>query len=95
MTVHRVRYLHLRPEHEVVVTLLDSMNFLWEAEATAVPNIICPQVESRKAGRPAPRRQQISVKVVTVMPYLAGEAYGHSLPWLCISPIQLEILNKM
>ena len=52
VTVNRFQDISLRQEYEIVVTLLDGTNRLWEAEAVAVLNIICPQVEYRGEGRP-------------------------------------------
>ena len=46
MKVHHVQDIRLCQDNEVVVTPLDGMNRLTEAEATTVPDIIRTQVES-------------------------------------------------
>ena len=58
MTVHHVRNLSLRKELEVVVTLIDGKNHLWEAKSAAIPNLILPQIDSRGDGRTAALRLQ-------------------------------------
>ena len=67
--VHRVRDIHLRQEHEVIVPLLDGKNRLGEAKAKDVPNIVRPQVESWGAGQPAQCLGRCQVKVVAAMPF--------------------------
>ena len=83
MIVYHVQDIRLHQEHEVIFTLLDSTNCLWEAEAAFVPNIIRPKVDTRGAGQPAPQQRQRQVKAIIAMPYRAGEAYGHYLPPGC------------
>ena len=45
MTVHHIWDIRLCQEHEVVFTLLDGIDCLWEAEAAAIPNIIHTHVD--------------------------------------------------
>ena len=48
--LHRVRDICPRIEHEVVVPFINDMNRLGEAEAAAISNIVCTQVEYQGQG---------------------------------------------
>ena len=92
MTVQRARDLHIRQEYDDVDPSLHSTNRLWDAETTSVPNVVCPHVESRGAGRLALWRRRRHMKVVTVMPCSLGETYSHIF---LLPLIHLNFLNKM
>ena len=49
MTVHCVHDLYIFQDREVVVTALEDKNCLWEAKATALPDIIHTQVDPQGA----------------------------------------------
>ena len=77
--VHRVRYINLHQEHEVLIPLLDVPNCLGKSEPTNVPNVVRNQVEYHGARHPALRQQRRWVQMVTTIPYCSGEAYDNIL----------------
>ena len=91
-TVHCVRDLHLRQEHEFIFHSLNVINHLWEAKPTAISNVVRTQVESHEARRSALRQWQRRVKAVTSMSYLLDKIYDHIFS---LSLIHLESLGKM
>ena len=86
----RPRYF-FHQEHEVVFPSLNGTNCLWEAEATSVPNVVRPPVDSHGEGRPVSRQQRRrQVDAVTAMPYQACETYGNlpPPPLICLDSLE-------
>ena len=67
MAVCLVWNLCLRHQHQVVVTKMHGPGGLGEAEVSAVPDVVCSEVNPWGAGQPAPQRLWHRMESVAAM----------------------------